>query len=154
VFAWKNSACPALYPTFVGYANELNSCLMLPRINAIGTIKNSNCIPLNLLSGAEEIRMAELQNGVWFSIDIEDEEFIAFISTEALSATFHVDEKKPPKLRSSYSVQREMINAVAKRKFLSGSLRPIEDRCARSNSLPRILLNKAQCLASTVYRLQ
>lgn len=70
-----------------------------------------------------------VRDGLWFSIEIEKDEFLAFISTEALDAHF----KAPPRqcdagtaAVASYRANRSVIDAVARQKFLSGFPRPIK----------------------------
>jgi hypothetical protein len=64
------------------------------------------------------------QAGLWFSIKIEAEEFIALLSAEALEKHFlSQDSQLEP--RSAYRRNRKLIDAVARRKFLEGCPRPI-----------------------------
>lgn len=62
--------------------------------------------------------------GLWFSIKIDSDEFIALLSADALEKHFlPTDEKK--EARSAYRRNRKLIDAVARRKFLEGCPRPI-----------------------------
>jgi hypothetical protein len=65
------------------------------------------------------------RKGLWFSIEIENEEFVAFISAEALSVHFNASDKKSSQ-QAAYKQNRDIIDAVAQRKFLSGAPRPIK----------------------------
>jgi hypothetical protein len=66
-----------------------------------------------------------LQKGLWFSILIDGDEFVAFISGEALAE--HFDEAKgTDSPLTVYSRHHDQINAVAEKKFLGGCLRPIK----------------------------
>jgi hypothetical protein len=65
------------------------------------------------------------REGVWFSLDVEREEYVAFISTEALNAHFRTVDEKSSQL-SAYKDNRAIINAVARQKFLSGASRPVK----------------------------
>jgi hypothetical protein len=70
--------------------------------------------------------MTETKSGVWFSIHIEEEEFVAFITADALQARFQKDAQPADKLASTYQKNRQVIDALAKRKFLGGALRPVQ----------------------------
>lgn len=64
------------------------------------------------------------QAGLWFSIKIESDEFIALLSAEALEKHF-LPKDAPLEPRSAYRRNRKLIDAVARRKFLEGCPRPI-----------------------------
>ncbi|WP_228526732.1 DUF1488 family protein [Noviherbaspirillum soli] len=65
-----------------------------------------------------------IQAGLWFSIKIDADEFIALLSAEALEKHFlPKDAQLEP--RSAYRRNRKLIDAVARRKFLEGCPRPI-----------------------------
>jgi hypothetical protein len=73
------------------------------------------------------------QAGLWFSIKIEAEEFVALLSAEALAKHFlpQGDKLEP---RSAYRRNRKLIDAVARRKFLEGCPRPITVDAADFNA--------------------
>jgi len=76
---------------------------------------------------------AASQAGLWFSIKIEAEEFVALLSAEALAKHFlPQDDKLEP--RSAYRRNRKLIDAVARRKFLEGCPRPITVDAADFNA--------------------
>jgi hypothetical protein len=63
-------------------------------------------------------------SGHWFSIKINTEEFIIFLSLDAIEKRFaNADKVFEPKL--AYKKNRKLIDAVARRKFLQGCPRPI-----------------------------
>jgi hypothetical protein len=70
--------------------------------------------------------MTETKDGIWFSIHIEEDEFVAFITAEALRTGFKTRTRVSSKLGSTYQKNQQVINALAKRKFLSGAARPIQ----------------------------
>lgn len=63
--------------------------------------------------------------GLWFSIHIEEEEFIAFVTSEVLHTYFNASQYKKNPLQCSYSDNQEKISKLARRKFLNGARRPI-----------------------------
>jgi hypothetical protein len=68
---------------------------------------------------------AVLPAGLWFSIKIEAEEFIALLSREALEQHFLTENAKA-EARAAYRRNRKLIDAVARKKFLEGCPRPIK----------------------------
>ena len=66
-----------------------------------------------------------VQDGLWFSIEIEQDEFLAFISSEALARHFGEPQKKRD-AAAAYWANRNVIDAVARQKFLDGFPRPIK----------------------------
>jgi len=71
--------------------------------------------------------------GLWFSIKIDADEFIALLSAEALEKHFlPKDAQIEP--RSAYRRNRKLIDAVARRKFLEGCPRPITVDAADFNA--------------------
>jgi hypothetical protein len=62
--------------------------------------------------------------GLWFPIEIEEEEFLVFISAEALDVHFAAARRRSP--RTAYTKNRNVIQSVARRKFLNGGPRPIK----------------------------
>ena len=64
------------------------------------------------------------QAGLWFSIKIDADEFIALLSADALEQHF-LPANAPMEARSAYRRNRKLIDAVARRKFLEGCPRPI-----------------------------
>ncbi|RJF96833.1 DUF1488 family protein [Noviherbaspirillum cavernae] len=65
------------------------------------------------------------RDGLWFSIEIEKDEFLAFISTEALAAHFRTPKKRSDAI-AAYKENQNIIDAVARHKFLNGFPRPIK----------------------------
>lgn len=66
-----------------------------------------------------------LQKGLWFSILIDSDEFVAFISGEALAEHFNGATNADSPL-AIYKKHHEQINAVAEKKFLGGCMRPVK----------------------------
>lgn len=63
--------------------------------------------------------------GLWFSIKIESEEFIALLAADALERLrARGDAAAEP--RSAYKRNRKVIDALARQKFLDGCPRPIK----------------------------
>jgi hypothetical protein len=67
---------------------------------------------------------SELRNGLWFSIEIDEEEFVAFVTAEALDEHFNASKNKESR-RTAYRQNQKTIDLVARRKFFSGFPRPI-----------------------------
>ncbi len=67
---------------------------------------------------------AASQAGLWFSIKIDADEFIALLSADALEKHF-LRKDEQMEARSAYRRHRKLIDAVARRKFLEGCPRPI-----------------------------
>lgn len=65
------------------------------------------------------------KDGIWFSITIENEEFIAFICSDVLCSHFKAGARKEQALRAAYNANQQRIHAVARRKFFSGAPRPV-----------------------------
>jgi hypothetical protein len=65
-------------------------------------------------------------DGLWFSITIENEEFIAFVSADALLIHFDAPSKMNNALLRAYQQHQHIIDAAAHRKFFSGAVRPIK----------------------------
>jgi hypothetical protein len=65
------------------------------------------------------------RDGLWFSIEIEKDEFLVFISTEALGVHCTDPQKKSDAL-AAYRANRHLIDAIARQKFLNGHPRPIK----------------------------
>jgi len=62
--------------------------------------------------------------GLWFSIKIEHEEFIALLAADALERLLeHAGASVEP--RSAYKRNRKIIDALARQKFLDGCPRPV-----------------------------
>jgi hypothetical protein len=72
------------------------------------------------------MQVAETGNGIWFSIEVAGEEFVAFVTADALCGEFNKKTKAGKALRSIYRQHRTVIDAVAKRKFLNGMQRPVQ----------------------------
>lgn len=64
-------------------------------------------------------------DGIWFSIHIENEEFIAFVSAESLRIHFKADGRSSRQLLRAYNEHQWHIDSVARRKFLNGAARPV-----------------------------
>lgn len=64
--------------------------------------------------------------GLWFSLLIEDEEFIAFISADALCSHFKAPSCNERTLLAVYNENQQIIDTVARSKFLRGAPRPIK----------------------------
>jgi hypothetical protein len=63
--------------------------------------------------------------GLWFSIRIDSEEFIALLSADALERLLD-NPGAPVEPRSAYRRNRKVIDALARQKFLDGCPRPIK----------------------------
>jgi len=63
--------------------------------------------------------------GLWFSFQVDDEEFIAFVSAEALKAHFHAGGAGDRHLLRAYNENQSRIDAVARQRFLNGAPRPV-----------------------------
>lgn len=71
-------------------------------------------------------------SGLWFSIKIESEEFIALLAADALERLLdRSDSAVEP--RSAYKRNRKAIDALARQKFLDGCPRPIKVEAADLN---------------------
>lgn len=71
---------------------------------------------------AEQGRAAA--SGLWFSIKIDREEFIALLAADALERLLeHSGAQVEP--RSAYKRNRKVIDALARQKFLDGCPRPV-----------------------------
>jgi hypothetical protein len=62
--------------------------------------------------------------GLWFSIKIDSEEFVALLAADALERLLHKS-GAPVEPRSAYKRNRKVIDALARQKFLDGCPRPI-----------------------------
>jgi hypothetical protein len=71
----------------------------------------------------------EARKGVWFSMEIDDDEFLAFISAEALRMHFDASRTKESQL-AKFKENKKRIVSVARRRFLDGVTRPIKLRAA------------------------
>lgn len=67
----------------------------------------------------------EARKGLWFSLDIATDEFLAFISADALKIHFSASEQKRS-LMEAYRQNQAVIRSVATGKFHSGAQRPIK----------------------------
>jgi hypothetical protein len=63
--------------------------------------------------------------GLWFSFHVDDEEFIAFVSAEALKKHFNASGEGDRHLLRAYIENQSRIDNVAKQRFLTGAPRPI-----------------------------
>jgi hypothetical protein len=68
-----------------------------------------------------------VRKGVWFSIEIEEDEFLAFVSDEALQVHFEASGTKESQL-AAFKENRKRIVSLARRRFLDGAVRPIKLR--------------------------
>ena len=68
-------------------------------------------------------------SGLWFSIKIDAEEFVALLSADALEQLGRQTDV-PAEPRSAYRRNRKIIDAVARRKFLDGCPRPVKVEAA------------------------
>jgi hypothetical protein len=62
--------------------------------------------------------------GLWFSIEIEQDEFLVYITDRALNV--HFDAEKIGNRRFAYIHHRNTLQRVAREKFLNGAPRPIK----------------------------
>jgi hypothetical protein len=69
--------------------------------------------------------VAGARKGLWFSIHIENEEFVAFISADALRAHFKASDGAGRQMMRAYRENRTAIESMARRRFLDGAARPI-----------------------------
>jgi hypothetical protein len=63
--------------------------------------------------------------GLWFTIKIESEEFIALLASDALERLLARDDASAEP-RTAYKRNRKIIDALARKKFLDGCPRPIK----------------------------
>lgn len=63
--------------------------------------------------------------GLWFSIKIDSEEFIALLAADALERLLD-HPGAPAEPRSAYRRNRKVIDALARQKFLDGCPRPVK----------------------------
>ena len=63
--------------------------------------------------------------GLWFSIEIGSDEFVAFISAAALLMHFGAGGCGSKQLLAAYRRHQQAIDATARRHFLAGAARPI-----------------------------
>ncbi len=68
-------------------------------------------------------------SGLWFSIKIDAEEFVALLSADALEQLGRQADA-PAEPRSAYRRNRKIIDAVARKKFLDGCPRPVKVEAA------------------------
>jgi hypothetical protein len=69
----------------------------------------------------------DARKGVWFSMEIEDDEFLAFVSDEALKVHFDASRTKESQL-AAFKENKKRIISVARRRFLDGVARPVKLR--------------------------
>jgi hypothetical protein len=63
--------------------------------------------------------------GLWFSFHVDEEEFIAFVSAEALKNCFNAGSEEDRHLLRAYNENQSQIDTIAKQRFLTGAPRPI-----------------------------
>jgi hypothetical protein len=71
------------------------------------------------------VQRAAANAGLWFSIKIDSEEFVALLAADALERLLDHPEG-PIEPRSAYKRNRKVIDALARQKFLDGCPRPIK----------------------------
>ena len=71
------------------------------------------------------MNVISLMQGLWFSIRVENEEFVAFVTAGALRTRFNAHDKDRQALQQAYNQNKNQINSIAQRKFLNGTSRPI-----------------------------
>lgn len=72
------------------------------------------------------------QAGLWFSIKIDSEEFVALLAADALQQLLRQSDVAVEP-RNAYKRNRKVIDAVARKKFLDGYPRPIKVEAADFN---------------------
>jgi hypothetical protein len=70
--------------------------------------------------------------GLWFSIKIDSEEFIALLAADALERLLERADA-PAEPRIAYKRNRKVIDALARQKFLDGCPRPVKVEAADLN---------------------
>lgn len=65
-----------------------------------------------------------IRRGVWFSLEIMNDEFLALISTDALNIHFKASDRERDQI-TAYHRNRAAIEQVARRKLLGGAQRPV-----------------------------
>jgi hypothetical protein len=63
--------------------------------------------------------------GLWFSFESDAEEYVAFISAEALRVHFHATGTNKRNLMEAYKKHQERIVAMARSQFKNHAVRPI-----------------------------
>ncbi|MFC7517185.1 DUF1488 family protein [Herbaspirillum sp. GCM10030257] len=63
--------------------------------------------------------------GLWFSFHVDEEEFIAFVSAEALKNCFNASGEGDRHLLRAYTENQSRIDTVARQRFMTGAPRPI-----------------------------
>lgn len=69
---------------------------------------------------------SDAQKGLWFSFEIDGEEYVAFISTEALRCHFQAAGANKRHLVHAYRNHQNRIHAVAQERFHHRAPRPIK----------------------------
>lgn len=67
-----------------------------------------------------------LANGLWFSIQIEQDEFLAFVSADVLCIHFNASKAAKRVLMQAYRKHQRTIDEAARRKFIRGAPRPVQ----------------------------
>jgi hypothetical protein len=70
----------------------------------------------------DDLRQTE---GLWFSFESDAEEYVAFISAEALRVHFHATGTDKRNLMEAYKKYQERIIAMARNQFRNQARRPI-----------------------------
>jgi hypothetical protein len=81
----------------------------------------------------------DARKGVWFSIEIEEDEFLAFVSDDALRVHFEASRTKESQL-AAFNENRKRIVSLARRRFLDGAVRPIKLRAADFDAAPSLVV--------------
>lgn len=68
----------------------------------------------------------EAWKGLWFSFEINAEEYVAFISADALCIHFHAAGVERRHLLDAYRKHRQGIDTLAKNRFHSHAPRPVK----------------------------
>lgn len=63
--------------------------------------------------------------GLWFSFEMDEEEYVAFITMEALRIHFHATGKGKRQLLRAYLENEAQIKAVARHRFRNNAPRPL-----------------------------
>jgi hypothetical protein len=64
--------------------------------------------------------------GLWFSLEINGEEYVAFISAQAMLIHFQAKGMSKSQLNECFRNNQERIVAVAKNRFLTHATRPVK----------------------------
>jgi hypothetical protein len=65
------------------------------------------------------------RKGIWFSMEIGSDEFLAFVSDEALREHFDASLTRQSQL-AAFKENRKLIVSLARQRFLDGAVRPVK----------------------------